>query len=246
MGGRQRAGAEGAGGPPGTFLDAQGATDPESAGALGVVMVPLMLVVFIATLDQTIVATALPGIGRALHDLTSAPWIATAYLLTSAVSTLILGKLGDMYGRKKVFQFSVIVFLIGSLLSGLAGSMPLLIVFRGLQGIGGGGLSSLVQAITRDLIPARQRAKYQSYLGIVATLAIIAGPVLGGVFVDDLSWRWIFFINLPIGLIALLVIATRIRLPARHSQRHADLPGGLLATVFTVAALLVTVWGGTR
>jgi EmrB/QacA subfamily drug resistance transporter len=220
-------------------------TSPEPRGLL-VVLVPLMLVLFIATLDQTIVATAIPGIGRALHDLTSAPWIATAYLLTSAVSTLILGKLGDMYGRKKVFQFSVIVFLIGSLLSGLAGSMPLLIVFRGLQGIGGGGLNSLVQAITGDLIPARQRARYQSYLGIVATLAIIAGPVLGGVFVDDLSWRWIFFINLPIGLIALVVIATRMRLPSRHSQRHADLPGGLLATVFTVAALLVTVWGGTR
>src|SRR6201992_1080808 len=218
---------------------------PEPRGLL-VVLVPLMLVLFIATLDQTIVATAIPGIGRALHDLTSAPWIATAYLLTSAVSTLVLGKLGDMYGRKKVFQFSVIVFLIGSLLSGLAGSMPLLIVFRGLQGIGGGGLNSLVQAITADLIPARQRAKYQSYLGIVATLAIIAGPVLGGMFVDDLSWRWIFFINLPIGLIALVVIASRMRLPARTSERHADLSGGLLATVFTVGALLVTVWGGTR
>src|ERR1700759_3651665 len=139
---------------------------PEPRGLL-VVLVPLMLVLFIATRDQTIVATAIPGIGRALHDLTSAPWIATAYLLTSAVSTLILGKLGDMYGRKRVFQFSVIVFLIGSLLSGLAGSMPLLIAARGLQGIGGGGLSSLVQAITGDLIPGRQRARYPSYPGLV-------------------------------------------------------------------------------
>ena len=175
---------------PATAAPGPGAeAEPADERGLLIVLVPLMLVLFIATLDQTIVATAVPGIGRALHDLTSAPWIATAYLLTSAVSTLILGKLGDMYGRKKVFQFSVIVFLAGSLLSGLAGSMPLLIVFRGLQGIGGGGLSSLVQAITGDLIPARQRARYQSYLGIVATLAIIAGPVLGGVFVDDLSWR---------------------------------------------------------
>jgi EmrB/QacA subfamily drug resistance transporter len=222
------------------------ATPAPTPRGLLVVLVPLMLVLFIATLDQTIVATAIPGTGRALHDLASAPWIATAYLLTSAVSTLILGKLGDMYGRKKVFQFSVIVFLIGSLLSGLARSMPLLILFRGLQGIGGGGLNSLVQAITGDLIPARQRARYQSCLGIVATLAIIAGPVLGGLFVDDLSWRWIFFINLPIGLIALVIIGTRMKLPARHSDRRADLPGGLLATVLTVAALLVTVWGGTR
>jgi EmrB/QacA subfamily drug resistance transporter len=218
---------------------------PAPRGLL-VVLIPLMLVLFIATLDQTIVATAIPGIGRALHDLTSAPWIATAYLLTSAVSTLILGKLGDMYGRKRVFQFSVVVFLIGSLLSGLAGSMALLIATRGLQGIGGGGLNSLVQAITGDLIPARQRAKYQSFLGIVATLAIIAGPVLGGVFVDDLSWRWIFFINLPIGLIALIIIATRLKLPVHRSERRADLAGGLLATVFTTAVLLVTVWGGTR
>src|SRR6201996_3449297 len=131
---------------PGPAAAAEPSVSPPTAPpGLLVVLVPLMLVLFIATLDQTIVATAIPGIGRELHDLTNAPWIATAYLLSSAVSTLILGKLGDMYGRKKVFQFSVIVFLIGSLLSGLAGSMPLLIATRGLQGIGGGGLSSLVQ-----------------------------------------------------------------------------------------------------
>ncbi len=246
MGGRQRAGAEGAGGPPGTFLEAQGATDPESAGAVGVVMVPLMLVVFIATLDQTIVATALPGIGRALHDLASAPWIATAYLLTSAVSTLILGKLGDSCGRKRVFQFSVAIFLAGSLLSGVANSMGLLIAARALQGIGGGGLNPLVQAITGDLVPARFRAKYQAYLGIVATLAVVGGPVLGGVFTDEASWRWIFFINLPVGLVALVIIGTRLRLPVRQSTRRADVAGGVTVTLFTTAALLVTVWGGTR
>ena len=115
-------------------------------------MVPLMLVVFIATLDQTIVATALPGIGAALHDPAGAPWIATAYLLTSAVSTLILGKLGDIYGRKRVLAFSVVIFLIGSMLSGIANSMTLLIAARALQGIGGGGLNPLVQAITGDLV----------------------------------------------------------------------------------------------
>ncbi|MFY9932005.1 MAG: MDR family MFS transporter [Streptosporangiaceae bacterium] len=211
-----------------------------------IVMVPLMLVVFIATLDQTIVATALPGIGEALHDLASAPWIATSYLLTSAVSTLILGKLGDIYGRKRVFQFSVVVFLIGSLLSGLANSMSLLIAARALQGIGGGGLSPLVQAITGDLVPARFRAKYQAYLGVVATLAIVGGPILGGVFIDDLSWRWIFFINLPVGLAALVIIGARLRLPSRQSQRRADVAGGITVTLFTTAALLVTVWGGSR
>jgi EmrB/QacA subfamily drug resistance transporter len=208
------------------------------------VLVPLMLVMFIATLDQTIVAAALAGIGQSLHDTANSSWIATSYLLTSAVTTLIFGKLGDMYGRKKIFQISVVIFLIGSLLSGVAGSMLWLVVFRALQGIGGGGLNSLVQAIIGDLIPARQRAKYQSYGGIIATLAIVAGPLLGGFFVDVLSWRWIFFINLPIGIVALVVIASRLNLPPRKSERSVDISGGALATLFTTAVLLVTVWGG--
>jgi MFS family permease len=151
------------------------------------VLIPLMLASFIATLDQTIVAAAIPGIGRSLHDTTNSSWIATAYLLTSAVSTLILGKLGDMYGRKKVFQFAIVAFLVGSLLCGIS--------------------SSLAQAITADLIPARVRSEYMACVGIVVTLALIAGPILGGVFVDDLSWRWIFFINLPIGVVALVILA---------------------------------------
>jgi EmrB/QacA subfamily drug resistance transporter len=211
-----------------------------------IVLVPLMLVAFMATLDQTIVATAIPGIGRALHDLTGAPWIATSYLLTSAVSTLILGKYGDIYGRKLVFQISVAVFLAGSLLCATANSMTALILFRALQGIGGGGLTPLIQAITGDLIPARQRAKYQAYIGIIATVAVVAGPLLGGIFVDDASWRWIFLVNLPVGVVALAIIAARLHLPVYHSQRRADLAGGLTVTIFSTAALLVTVWGGTR
>jgi EmrB/QacA subfamily drug resistance transporter len=226
--------------------EGQAAESGPSHRAIMLLLVPLMLVLFISTLDQTIVATAISGIGNSLHDVVDAPWIATVYLLTSAVTTLIFGKLGDMYGRKKIFQFSVALFLIGSLLSGIAGSMIWLIVFRALQGIGGGGLNSLVQAITGDLIPARQRSKYSAYLGIVATLAIIAGPLLGGVFVDQVSWRWIFFINLPIGIVALIVIAAKLHLPARRSDRSADVSGGILATVFTTAILLVTVWGGTK
>jgi EmrB/QacA subfamily drug resistance transporter len=238
--------------PAGTVAASDGAADrgPGEAAAshraIMIVLVPLMLVAFIATLDQTIVATAIPGIGRALNDLTSAPWIATSYLLTSAVSTLILGKIGDIYGRKRVFQISVIVFLAGSLLSGVATSMGMLIATRALQGIGGGGLSPLVQAITGDLIPARHRAKYQAYLGIVATAAVVAGPILGGVFVDDLSWRWIFFINLPIGAVALVTIATTLRLPVHQGGRSADISGGAVVTLFTTAVLLVTVWGGTK
>ncbi|MFD5626656.1 MDR family MFS transporter [Streptomyces sp. NPDC127072] len=209
-------------------------------------MVPLMLVLFISNLDQTIVATALPSIGRDLNDLSGSSWIVTAYLLTSAITTLIFGKLGDMYGRKKIFQFSIAVFLTGSLLCGLAGNLTLLIFFRALQGIGGGGLNSLVMAITGDLVPARQRAKYQAVTGMVATLALIAGPLLGGLFSDTLSWRWIFYINLPIGVIAFATVAAKLHLPRPRSAGRVDIAGGLLAAVFTTAVLLFTNWGGNQ
>jgi EmrB/QacA subfamily drug resistance transporter len=228
---------------PSVLADAAQAQHP---GPAPLVLLSLMLVAFIATLDQTIVATAIPGIGRSLHNITSAPWIATAYLLTSAVSTLILGKAGDTHGRKRVFQLAVVIFLAGSALSGLATSMGVLIAARAVQGIGGGGLTPLVQAITGDLIPARQRARYQAYIGMIATVAVVGGPVLGGLFVDDLSWRWIFFVNIPVGLTALAIIGAQLHLAVRHSARRSDIAGGLTITLFTTAALLVTVWGGTR
>ncbi len=156
-----------------------------------------MLVLFISNLDQTIVATALPSIAKDLGTISQAPWIATSYLLTSAVTTLIFGKLGDMYGRKRIFQLSVAIFLAGSILAGLSQNLLMLVLFRGLQGIGGGGLNSLVQAIIGDVVPARQRSRYQAYFGIVATIALIGGPLLGGFFSDVLSWRWIFYLNIP-------------------------------------------------
>jgi len=227
-----------------TIPSAEGPT--RSHRQIMVLLVPLMLVLFISTLDQTIVATTIPTIGRDLHDAASGSWIATGYLLTSAVMTLIFGKAGDLYGRKKIFQAALAIFLVGSALSGLASSMVELIAFRFLQGVGGGGLNSLVQAIVADLIPARQRSKYQAYLGITATLGVIAGPLLGGVFATDLSWRWIFFVNLPIGGVALAIIAARLDLPVRRSDRAADLLGGLLVTLFTVALLLASVWGGDK
>jgi EmrB/QacA subfamily drug resistance transporter len=214
-------------------------------------MIPLMLVLFISNLDATVVATAIPSIGRSLHDLAGAPWIATAYLLTSAVTTLVLGKLGDMYGRKPVFQFSIAVFLAGSVLSGLAPGMVWLVLFRGLQGIGGGGLNSLVMAIIGDVVPARQRSRYQALLGTVATLALIAGPLAGGLFSEDLSWRWIFYINIPVGLAALVAVAAFLHLPAPvpvtrvDGPRRVDGAGAALAAVFTTAALLAATWGGT-
>jgi len=152
-----------------------------------------------------------------------------------------------MYGRKRIFQFSIGVFLIGSLLSGMSGNLATLIAFRALQGVGAGGLNSLVQAIMGDLVPARQRSKYQALTGMVATLALIAGPLLGGAFAQGLSWRWIFYLNLPIGLVALAAVAVRLRLPRpAASAGRVDYAGGLLAAVFTGAVLLFTTWGGTR
>jgi EmrB/QacA subfamily drug resistance transporter len=229
---------------------ASAGTKPPLRGRTGgilVLLVPLMLVLFISNLDQTIVATALPSIGNDLHDSANAPWIVTGYLLTSAITTLIFGKLGDMYGRKKIFQFSIAVFLIGSLLSGLAGGMGLLIAFRALQGIGAGGLNSLVQAVMGDLVPARQRSKYQAVTGMVATLALIAGPLLGGAFSDGLNWRYIFYINLPIGVIAFVAVAAKLHLPRPATTAGPiDYAGGLVAAVFTGAVLLFTTWGGNE
>jgi EmrB/QacA subfamily drug resistance transporter len=211
-----------------------------------ILLVPIMLVSFVYTLDQTIVATTLPTIGRDFHSLSETSWVASAYLLTSAVSTLVFGKLGDMYGRKRIFQFALVVFLIGSALCAAAVSMPMLILTRALQGIGGGGLGSLTQAIVGDLAPARSRSKYLAYVGIVSTISLVSGPLLGGFFADDLSWRWIFIINLPIGIVALVIVATRLHLPVHRSERRIDYLGSSVVTIFTASLLLVTVWGGDR
>jgi EmrB/QacA subfamily drug resistance transporter len=223
-----------------------GLAHPPSEGSLLVLLVPLMLVSFVYTLDQTIVATTLPTIGRDFHSLSETSWVASAYLLTSAVATLVFGKLGDMYGRKRIFQFALVVFLIGSALCAAAQSMPMLILTRALQGIGGGGLGSLTQAIVGDLAPARSRSKYLAYVGIVSTVSLVSGPLLGGLFADDLSWRWIFIINLPIGIIALAIVATRLHLPVHRSDRRVDYLGSGVVTIFTAALLLTTVWGGDR
>lgn len=224
----------------------EGRFEEPSTRSLMVLLVPLMLVTFVYTLDQTIVATTLPTIGRAFHSLSETSWVASAYLLTCAVSALVLGKLGDLHGRKRVFQVALVVFLVGSALCALAQDMPMLIITRALQGIGGGGIGSLAQAIVGDLVPARRRSKYLAYVGMVGTASFVSGPLLGGVFADDLSWRWIFIINLPIGLVALAIIAMRLHIPAHKSERRIDYGGAGLVTVFTASLLLVTVWGGNR
>src|SRR5258708_32102440 len=170
-----------------------------------VIMSGLMLGMFLASLDQTIVATALPTIVGVFHRSDLLSWVITAYLLASTASTPLWGKAGDLYGRKRVFQLAIVVFLVASALCGASRNMYELIAFRGLQGIGGGGLISLVFAIIGDVIPPRQRGRYQGYFGGVFGVASVVGPLAGGVAVRQLAWRYIFYVNLPLGIVALIV-----------------------------------------
>ncbi len=207
----------------------------------------LMLGMFLAALDQTILGTALPTIVNSLHGLNHISWVVTAYLLTSTISTPLYGKLSDQFGRKGLFQFAIIIFLIGSVLSGLSQSMAELIAFRGIQGIGAGGLMALAMTIIADVVSPRDRGRYQGYFGATFALSSVAGPLLGGLFTDNLSWRWIFYINIPIGIVALVVTSAVLKLPFRRRQSHRiDYLGAVLMLVGVTAALLVTVWGGTQ
>lgn len=209
-----------------------------------VVISALMLAMLLAALDQTIVSTALPKIASDLHGLSKYSWVATAYLLTSAVSTPLYGKISDMFGRKKIFQIAIVLFLLGSALCGAAQTMNQLIVFRGLQGIGAGGLMTLVFAIIGDIVPPRQRGKYQGYFSAVFAISSVVGPLLGGLFTDHLSWRWVFYINLPIGILALSAIAARLHLPVKKSLHKVDYTGAAILAITVVSLLLATVWGG--
>jgi EmrB/QacA subfamily drug resistance transporter len=207
----------------------------------------LMLGMLLAALDQTIVATSLPTIVTDLGGLTHLSWVATSYLLTSCVSTPIYGKLGDIFGRKRLFQFAIVLFLIGSALCGTAQSMNALIAFRALQGIGAGGLMVNSQAIIGDLVAPAERGRYQGFMQSVFAFATIAGPLLGGVLTQDLSWRWVFYVNLPIGIVALVVVAAVLKIPnkPRATRPRIDWWGAALLSAGVTSIILVTSWGGT-
>ncbi|POX55664.1 MFS transporter [Streptomyces sp. Ru71] len=232
-----------------TEAAATGAVETESGKrprSVRVVVLALMITMMLAMLDNMIVGTAMPTIVGELGGLEHLSWVVTAYTLATAAATPIWGKLGDMYGRKGSFMTSIILFLIGSALSGMAQNMGQLIGFRAVQGLGAGGLMVGVMAIIGDLVPPRERGKYQGMMAGIMALAMIGGPLVGGTITDHWGWRWAFYINLPLGVVALGLISAVLHLPKKRSKARIDYLGAALLTVGITAIVLVTTWGGTE
>src|ERR1700750_1708741 len=220
-------------------------TSTQNQVSIRTVFGALFLALWLAAPDQTVVSTALPTMVAELGGLSYLSWVVTAYLLTSTVAGPLYGKFGDLYGRKIVLQVAIAVFLVGSALCGIAQNMLQLIVFRALEGAGGGGLIVITIAVIRDLIPPRERGRYQGFFGAVFGVATIVGPLIGGFFVDHLSWRWIFYINLPTGILALLVIPAVRPAPPPRRQHEIDYAGAVLLTLALSTIILFTGVGGT-
>ncbi len=212
-----------------------------------VILVGLMLGMFLAALDTTIIATALPRIAADLHGVEHLSWVVSSYLLTSTAATPVYGKLSDLYGRKVMLQIAIVVFVLTSALCALSATMAQLIAFRALQGLGGGGLIAMAHATIADIISPRERGRYQGYIASTFAAASVLGPVLGGLFVDHLTWRWVFWINLPIGVGALVMAQVTLRgLVARRLRHRIDYPGALLIVAAVLCLLLVTTMGGNE
>src|SRR5438874_1762464 len=205
----------------------------------------LMLVILLASLDQTIVSAALPTIVGELGRRSHLSWVVTAYLLASTITGPLYGKFGDLYGRKRTLQVAIVIFLVGSALCGIAQNMPELISFRAIQGLGAGGLLTTTIAVVGDIIPPRDRGRYQGLFGAVFGLSTIIGPLLGGFFVDNLSWRWIFYVNLPIGAVSLFVIGAVFRTRTERVEHAIDYLGAALLAGTLTCIVLFTSLGGT-
>lgn len=204
-----------------------------------------MAALFLAALDQTIVATALPTIVGELGGLDYYPWVVTAYLLSATVCTLLYGKVSDIYGRRPVLQSAVLIFLLGSLLAGVAQTMLQLVVFRGIQGMGAAGLMTMTFAVVGDVVSPRERGRYIGLLAGVWAFASVIGPLIGGFLVDHTSWRWVFLINLPVGIAVLAVISSVLQVPTGHRSHRLDIRGSVLLVCGVTCLMLSLIWGGT-
>ncbi|WP_434093000.1 MDR family MFS transporter [Streptomyces lasiicapitis] len=224
----------------------RGAAAEPQPRSVRVVIFALMVAILLAMLDNMIVAPAMPTIVGDLGGLEHLSWVVTAYTLATAASTPIWGKIGDMYGRKGAFLASIVIFLIGSALSGLAQDMGQLIGFRAVQGLGAGGLMVGVMAIIGELVPPRERGKYMGMMTGVMAVAMIGGPLVGGTLTDHLGWRWAFYINLPLGIVAFFMVSAVLHLPKKRAQGRIDYLGAALLTVGITSFVLVTTWGGTE
>ncbi len=222
------------------------ATDPQDRHNLMLAFSGLLVAMFLAALDQTIMATALPTIAGDLGGLGDLTWVVTVYVLGAAAVTPLWGKASDLYGRKTLMRVAIAVFITFSALSGAAQSIGELIACRALQGIGAGGVMTLAMATVGDLVAPRERGRYQGYIQLTFLLASLAGPLLGGLFVDQLSWRWAFYVNVPIGLVALGLLTVYLRVPAQHRAGRLDFAGAGLLSGLVVALMLVATWGGDR
>jgi EmrB/QacA subfamily drug resistance transporter len=221
------------------------ATTAPRQRSLAVIFGALMLAMLLGALDQTIVSTALPTIVGDLGGLTELSWVVTGYILTSTIATPLYGKIGDLYGRKTIFQASIVIFLVGSMLCGLAQNMTELIGFRALQGVGAGGLMVLAQAIIGDVVSPRERGRYMGYFGAAFGLATVAGPLLGGAIVDHTTWRWVFYINVPLGAAALVATQLALHVPATRTKHRIDYLGAALLGAGVACIVLLTTWGGS-
>jgi EmrB/QacA subfamily drug resistance transporter len=220
---------------------------PLTPGEVRTILMSLMLTMFLAALDQTIVATALPTIGRQFQDVSNLSWVITAYLLASTAVAPVFGTLSDIYGRRAMIIAALSLFVAGSILCALAPNMPVLILARGLQGLGGGGIMPIVQTVISDVVTPRERGQYQAYFSGVWVAAGIGGPILGGVFAEHLHWSMIFWINVPLGLASLAMLLPKMgKIPVFHRRRKVDWLGGVLLMASAVVFMLVLTWGGNR